>query len=471
MGKDVVSGLKRILGGDKVVDDEHIMRLYAREPSGLEGSVIAVVFPESVEDVSKIVRYAYDREVYLYPQGSSTDLVGGAYPERPGVIVSMERMRRIINVSILDSIVDVEPGVRLWDLNVELAKHGYMFPIDPGSVKVATVGGAINTGAGGMRGARYGTMRDWVLGLTVVLPDRDGTILRLGCRTLKCRQGYDLTRLIVGSEGTLAIVVEATLKITPLPENVVVALAFFPSLDDLVSAVIDIKERGMDTLLMEFMDRDSAMLASKATKSDIVPTGDMLLVGVPVNVEAAERVLGELTGIMRSNGATDVYTARSMAEAEERKLLEIRRNLFTAQALLAFEESQGRKIILFMEDIAVPPSRLPEAVKGIKRLEEKYGLKTVLGGHIGDGNLHPTVGFPADDEEARERALKWYQDVMRLALDLGGTVSAEHGIGTLKKKALEEELERLGSGKALEIMRGIKRVFDPKGILNPGKVV
>ncbi len=471
MASPIISRLKSVLGDGKVVDDRHIVRLYAREPSGLEGSVEAVVFPESAEDVSAVLRLAYEYEVNVYPQGSTTDLVGGAYPERPGIVVSTERMNRIREVSVLDSLAVVEPGVRLWDLNVELARHGYMFPIDPGSVKVATVGGAVNTGAGGMRGARYGSMRDWVLGLRAVLPDSEGTIMTLGCRTLKCRQGYDLVRLIVGSEGTLAFVVEAFLKIAPLPENVVVLLAFFPELEALVDAVIEIKGRAMDTLLMEFMDRESASLAAGAVGAAIKPDGHMLLVGVPVNREASSRILGELVEIARKAGATSVYTALSLEEAEDKRLLEIRRSLFASQALLTQREFRGRRIMMLMEDIAVPPSRLLEAVRGLRRLEERYGFKTVLGGHIGDGNLHPTISYPADDEEAKRRALEWYYEVMRLAVELGGTVSAEHGIGVLKKKALEMELESRGSRKALEIMRGIKRIFDPKGILNPGKVV
>jgi glycolate oxidase len=468
---DVASELRSLLGPEKVVTDPHVIRLYAREPSGLEGHVRAVVFPRTPEDASKILSWAYRREVYVYPQGSTTDLVGGAYPERPGIVVSTEKMNRIKEVSVLDSIVVVEPGVRLWDLNVELAKHGYMFPIDPGSVKVATVGGAVNTGAGGMRGARYGTMRDWVMGLTIVLADEEGTVMRIGCRTLKCRQGYDLVRLIVGSEGTLAFVAEAILKITPLPENVVVMLSFFPSLEDLIEAVIEIKRRAMDTLLMEFMDEDSARLAAETVGAEIKPDGHMLLVGVPVNREASERVISELAEIARKARARSIYTARSMQEAEDRKLLEIRRSLFATQAIITQREIRGRKVMMLMEDIAVPPSKLLEAVKGLKELERKYGFKMVLGGHIGDGNLHPTISYPADDEEAKRKALQWYYEVMELAIDLGGTVSAEHGIGTLKKKALEMELERLGARKALELMKGIKRVFDPKGILNPGKVV
>ncbi len=469
-----LEGLRDVVGRDKVYSDPAIVRLYAREPSGAQvfPENTAVAFPESVEDVSKIVRYAYKNDIYIYPQGSTSSLVGGAVPDKEGVVISFQRMNRILDVRVVDSYVDVEPGVRLGDLNLELAKYGYMFPIDPGSVSVATVGGAVNTGAGGLRGAKYGTTRDWVLGLTIVLPDEQGSVLRIGCRTLKCRQGYDLTRLIVGSEGTLAIVVEATLKITPIPENVVTALGFYDDLRSLSNTVVEIKSSGVQPMILEFMDDKSARAAAEAINAPVKPEGHMLLAGIDVNREATDRFVKWLSDIMKRNGARKVYTARTLEEAEEKKLFEIRRNLFPAQVKVASKFVRpGSKLIVYIEDIAVPPSRLPEAVERLRELEEKYRLVGLLGGHIGDGNLHPIVGFPADDEDMKARVSEWYEEVMKIALELGGTISSEHGIGTFKRKGLEMELSHLGSLKALELMRGIKRVFDPKGLLNPGKVV
>ncbi len=471
MPKSIAEALRKDLKL-RVIDDPAIVRLYSREPSGLEGRGQAVVFPESVEDLSRIASYAYKNDVILYPQGSSSDLVGGAVPERQGLIVSMERMNKILNISVGDTIVDTQPGVRLGDLNIALAEKGYMFPVDPGSVSIATVGGAVNSGAGGLRGAKYGVMRDWVLGLTIVLPDERGTVLRIGCRTLKCRQGYDLVRLIVGSEGTLALVGEATLRITPVPENIVTGLGFYDDLVKLAETVVRIKEEGVQPLVMEFMDEKTARIAASVVGSRIPVEGHMLLVGVDVNYEATDRYAEWLEKTMKTMGARSVYIAKTTREAEEKRLYEIRRNLFPAQVAKALEARRGAsRIMAYMEDISVPPTRVPEAVVKLRELEERMGLETFLGGHIGDGNLHPAVAYVEGQPGVGEKVMEWYMEVMRIAVELGGTVSSEHGVGLLKKDALRMELEALGSIKALDLMRGIKRVFDPKGILNPGKVI
>ncbi|MCX8196038.1 MAG: FAD-binding protein [Acidilobaceae archaeon] len=461
--------LKDVLGADKVITDPLIVNLYSREPSGLSSRAGAVVFPESSKDVSKIVSFAYKHNIKVFPQGSTTSLSGSSLPAEEGIVISFERMNRILSVSVVDSTVDVEAGVRLGDLNVELARYGYMFPIDPGSVAVATVGGAINGGSGGLRGARYGTMTNWVLGLKVVLPDESGTELRVGCRTTKCRQGYDLVRLIVGSEGTLALVTEATLKITPMPEAVVTALAFFPELEDLYAAYKEIKESRVQPLILEFMDEETARLAKEASAAPVEVEGHMLLAAVDCNREALDRVEAWLSELMRRHNAKRVYTAVKPEESE--KLFTLRRSLFPAQVFFGNKRYPGKRLMVILEDIAVPPSRLLEAIKKIREVSEKHGLQVSIGGHVGDGNLHPSVAFPLDDEVMKSKAVAWHEEVAKIAVELGGTVSAEHGIGTLKKGLLEAELEKLGSRKALELMRGIKRVFDPKGILNPGKVV
>lgn len=467
----VVADLERLLGRDKVVAEESIVRLYAREPSGLQAGEppLAVVFPEDTGDVSKLLAYAYRTRTPVYPQGSTTSLSGSAVPG-PGVVVSTDRMRSVREVSVADGYVVAEAGVRIDELNLALAEKGYMFPVDPASSSVATVGGAVNSGAGGMRGAKYGTMRDWVLGLHVVLADERGTAMWIGCRTVKCRQGYDLVRLIVGSEGTLAFVTEAVLRITPLPEAVVTALAFFPSLEQLASAAVAIKEAGVQPYIMEFMDEETTRVAAEATGAAVKVEGAMLLVSVDVNREAVERMLRWLEDMLRRSGATSVYTARSAEEAEEKGLYQIRRAFLPAVGLYA-EKMGVEKPSIFIEDVAVPPTRLVEAVREITGLGEKYGLPALIGGHIGDGNLHPSVGFNPHDPETLGRVEEWFTDVMRVAIRLGGTVSSEHGIGLLKKKGLEMELRSLGAEKALDIMREIKRAFDPRGVLNPGKVV
>jgi glycolate oxidase len=466
-----LSKLEGLLGRGKVYTDPAIVALYTREPSGLEGTSWAVVFPESAEDVSRIASWAFKEEVPLYPQGSTTSLSGSAEP-LGGVVVSFERMNRILEVSIVDSVTAVEPGVRIAELNTVLAGYGYMFPVDPASQTVATVGGAINSGAGGMRGAKYGTMRDWVNQLEIVLVDEKGSRMRVGCRTVKCRQGYDIVRLIVGSEGTLALVTRATLRITPLPEATPTVMAFFDSLEQLVEAFIEVKRAGVQPLIAEFLDDHTVEIARRGLEGFENAHGHMLLVSVEANREAVRRLLDWLVGTVRRHGGRDVRVAESLEEAERKGLLALRRRLFPAQLEYSRRMLGGRgRVQVFIEDIAVPPSRLPQAVEELRILSERYRLPVALGGHIGDGNLHPAVGFNPDDAAAAKRVHEWFTDVMRIAVKLGGTVSAEHGIGTLKREGLRMELKALGAEKMLDIMLGIKRLFDPKGLLNPGKIL
>ncbi|MEB3755883.1 MAG: FAD-binding protein [Desulfurococcales archaeon] len=469
----LVKGLINTIGKEKVITDPSIIKLYSREPSGYTAKELplAVVFPETTNDVSKLVSYAYRNDITIYPQGSTTSLAGSAVPLNGGIVLSMERMDSIVETSIPDSYTIAEAGVRIDELNNHLASYGYMFPVDPASSAVATVGGAVNSGAGGMRGAKYGTMKDWVLGLQLVLPDDKGSQMWIGCRTLKCRQGYDLTRLIIGSEGTLAIVTRAILKITPLPENVVTALAFFPTLEQLSQATIDVKSSGVQPYIMEFLDEKTTQAAMEFAGTSMKGSGAMLLVSIDVNKEATDRMLNWLIGILKQNGATEIYTAKTMEEAEEKGLFELRRSLFPAQNYLSRKKLGIENPMIYIEDIAVPPSKLVEAVGEIAELEEKYMLPTFMGGHLSDGNLHPAVGFdPANSDMAR-KVEEWFYDIMNIAIKLGGTISSEHGIGLMKKRGLEMELEAHGAGKMIDVMKKIKNAFDPKNILNPGKVV
>jgi glycolate oxidase len=468
----VVELLRSTLGPGKVVADEEVVRLYAREPVGLESEEppAAVVFPEGPGDLSALARLAYRHEFPLYPHGSTTSLSGSAVPLRGGVVVSSERLDRIIEVSIVDGYAHAEAGVRLGDLDAELAGRGYMFPVDPASASVATVGGAVNSGAGGMRGAKYGTMRDWVLGLDIILPDEYGTRMLVGCRTLKCRQGYDLVRLIVGSEGTLALLYSAYLRITPQPEALVTAAGFYERLEDLMETVVEVRARGIQPYMMEFLDDKAVELVAGYLKPPVEARGHMLLVSVDVNREAVDRYAATLESILAAR-ARRVYVAGSRGELERLKLLEMRRSLFPAQVSHARRVLGKERVLKIIEDIAVPPSRLVEAVERIREASERLGFDVIIGGHVGDGNLHPSIGIDPGDPQMAARAREWFTEVMRIAVDLGGTVSAEHGIGTLKKEGLRMELEAHGALKALEIMRAIKRAFDPKGILNPGKIL
>ncbi|MGC9134934.1 MAG: glycolate oxidase subunit GlcD [Caldisphaera sp.] len=470
--KNFINELESSINSNKILMDDIILKLYSREPSGIEGKAKTVVFPENNDDVSKILSLAYKYEVPIYAQGSSSSLSGNAAPLKEGVIVSFERMNKIKELNITDSIAIVEPGIRIDELNINLEKSGYMFPIDPASQSVATIGGAINNGAGGLKGAKYGTMKDWVNGLQIVLADENGTTLFVGCKTVKCRKGYDLTRLIIGSEGTLALVTEAVLRLTPIPESIVTSLALFNDLSDLLNAFIEIKSSGIQPYIAEFMDSKTVEMASKSIELNFTPEGNMLLISIDTTKESTDKIKKFLENKLSKHNANKIITSLNQEEAEEMGLFKIRRNLFAAQVSMGQAiYGANKKLQVFIEDIVVPPSKIIEAVNKVRDLGIKYGLQVSIGGHIGDGNIHPSVVYDPIDESTKDKVIKWYNEVMKIALELNGSISAEHGIGILKKEGLVMEMNYYNSSKELSIMKSIKSIFDPKGILNPGKVL
>ncbi len=459
------------LGDRKILTDEQILSLYSKEASGLTGNILAVLFPENTNDVSKIASLAYKYDIPIYAQGSSSSLSGNAVPSNLGIVISFERMNHVKEISVVDGIAVVEPGVRIGELNAMLAEKGYMFPVDPASEAVATIGGAINNGSGGLRGAKYGTMKDWINRLEIVLPDQYGTIMKIGCMTVKCRTGYDLVRLIVGSEGTLALVTEAVLRIAPIPERVVTVLSFFNDLNALLRAFIEIKSSGMQPYIAEFMDDKTVDVLSRTISISFEAKGHMLLISLESTKESAERMSRWLVDLMSRYNANNIISALTQDEAEEKGIFKLRRALIPgAFQVGATKLGKKAKVQIMVGDIVVPPSKIPIAVAKIRELGDKYGLLMSLGGHIGDGNLHPTVAYDELDENMKTSVKNWYNEIMKTAISIGGSMSSEHGIGLRKKEGLIAELEHSNSLKALEIMKSIKKIFDPKGLLNPGKV-
>ncbi len=440
--------------GDRFIDDPALLSLYSREASFEQPTAnpLGLVYPVDEEEVLWLVQWAYETETPLFSQGSATSLSGNTVVTKPGVIISFEKMNKILEVNPTDSYAVVQPGIRLEELNVELSSYGVFFPVDPGSVRSATVGGAIANGAGGMRGAKYGTMRDWVLGLNLVTGR--GDLLRIGCRTLKCRNGYDLVRLVVGSEGTLGLVTEAVLRIAPLPESAVSILVYYDSLDKLVEDVVRVRAARVWPLFAEF-------LGPAESKEVGLEERYTLFLGVDVNKGAEENMLGKLKGLVRGLVAKEAVGLNPSME-----LLEPRRRLFSAQVAL-MQRQLGSEGVLIIEDIVVPVSKLPEAARRVVELAERLEVPLSLGGHVGDGNLHPTTWFKRGDKEGARRAKAFIEGLGKIAVELGGSVSAEHGVGTLKRDLLKIELDP----RALEYMRALKSVFDPKGILNPGKIL
>ncbi|WP_433605840.1 FAD-binding oxidoreductase [Dactylosporangium sp. CA-139114] len=411
-----------------------------------DGPPRAIVRARTVADVQRTLADANRNGIPVVTRGAGTGLAGGAAAGAGAIVLDVSGLNRILAVDPVDGIARVEPGVVTAELDRAAAEHGLFFAPDPGSVAICTVGGNIATNAGGLRGAKYGVTRDSVLALDVVLAD--GTLLHLGHDTVKGAVGLDLVGLVVGSEGTLGVVVGATLRLLPRPPRTATALAHFASVPDAAAASVALAVAGLRPAVLELVDGKTLGAIDGLRGTDHAGRGAALLL-VQTDGFGAEEEIAAVAGVL-GRTATAVETTADPATAAE--LAAARRD-----ALPAIEA--GGPVLI--EDIAVPRSRLAEAVDGVHAIAAATGADVYVFAHAGDGNLHPILR--ADAGEPQRAA----DDIFALALALGGTVSAEHGVGLLKRAWLEREL---GPG-PLALQRRIKRLFDPNGILNPGKAI
>jgi glycolate oxidase len=451
--------VSRLLDGlppEAVLTDPDVTASYAHDMASFcpAGSPAAVVLPRSVEQVRHVMRTASELRVPVVPQGARTGLSGAANASEGCVVLSLVRMDRILDIDPVNRIAVVEPGVINADLSKAVAAHGLAYPPDPSSWEQCTIGGNIGTGSGGLCCVKYGVTAEYVLGLEVVLAD--GRLLTTGRRTAKGVAGYDLTRLFVGSEGTLGVVVRAVLALKPAPPRQLVVAAEFGSATAAGQAVARIMAEGHAPSLLELMDATTIAAVNRLTRMDLpASTQALLLAGFDTPEPAAElAAVGELC---RAAGASDVVPADDEAESE--LLLTARR-----VSLSALEAVKGTTMI---DDVCVPRSRLAELLDGVAAIAERQALTIGVVTHAGDGNTHPTVCFDATDPEEARRARASFDEIMALGLELGGTITGEHGVGVLKREWLAREL----GPESVELQRGIKRLFDPHDILNPGKVL
>ncbi|MET9347855.1 FAD-binding oxidoreductase [Streptomyces termitum] len=447
--------LRAGLPADAVLTDPDVTASYAHDMAGFctAGTPAAVVLPRTVEQVRHVMRTATELRVPVVPQGARTGLSGGANASEGCVVLSLVKMDRILEIDPVDRIAVVEPGVVNAVLSRAVAEHGLYYPPDPSSWESCTIGGNIGTASGGLCCVKYGVTAEYVLGLDVVLAD--GRLLTTGRRTAKGVAGYDLTRLFVGSEGSLGIVVKAVLALKPQPPAQLVLAAEFPSTDAACAAVCAVMAGGHTPSLLELMDRTTVRAVNRLARMGLPETTEALLLCAFDTPDPAADLaaVGELC---RAAGATEVVPAADAAESE--LLLQARR-----LALTALETVKPATMI---DDVCVPRTRLAEMLAGTTAVAEKYGLTIGVCAHAGDGNTHPVVCFdPADEDESR-RARASFDEIMELGLSLGGTITGEHGVGVLKKEWLARELGPVG----LEVQRGVKAVFDPLGLLNPGKL-
>ncbi|MFI2200620.1 FAD-binding oxidoreductase [Streptomyces sp. NPDC020192] len=448
----------RLLAGlpaEAVLTDPDVTASYANDMASFcpAGAPAVVVLPRTVEQVQHVMRVATELRVPVVPQGARSGLSGGANASDGCVVLSLTKMDRILEISPVDRIAVVEPGVINAALSRAVEEHGLYYPPDPSSWEMCTIGGNIGTGSGGLCCVKYGVTAEYVLGLDVVLAD--GRLMSTGRRTAKGVAGYDLTRLFVGSEGSLGIVVRAVLALRPKPPQQLVLAAEFPSAAAACDAVCRIMEGGHVPSLLELMDRTTVKAVNDLAHMGLPESTEALLLAAFDTPDPASD-LAAVGALCEAAGATQVVPAEDAAESE--LLLKARR-----LSLTALEAVKGTTMI---DDVCVPRSRLGEMLEGVERIAEKYRLTIGVCAHAGDGNTHPTVCFDAQDAEESRRARESFDEIMALGLELGGTITGEHGVGVLKKEWLAREIGPVG----VEMQRAVKHAFDPLGILNPGKL-
>ncbi len=446
----------RVALGDAVSTSETELRAVTSDRSGhnARSTPLAVVNARSVADVQATMRVATEYRVPVVPRGAGTGLAGGAIASAGEIVLSTLAMDRILEISVADELAVVEPGIINAALNVLLAEHGLWFAPDPASKAISTVGGNIATNAGGLLCAKYGVTREAVLGLKVVLAD--GRLLTLGHRSVKGVTGLDLTALMIGSEGTLGIIVEATLKLrAPQSGTVSTIAAYFPSIVAAAEASASITAAGIRPAAMELLDSSSLAAIGHYLDLPLAERGDAVLL-VQTDGAAAASESDAAAAIIHSRGG-DVDVTSDPDEGE--RLFAIRRAFHPAL------EAQGTVLI---EDVAVPRSALPLMFAEIAVIADRYGLGIPTVAHAGDGNLHPNFVYaPESNGDVPEAVWNAAHDLFVAALALGGTLTGEHGVGILKRRWMRDEL----GDDQLELQRAIKLAFDPLSILNPGKML
>jgi len=455
MDEKIKKALIEIVGDDNYTERLIDMVSYSYDASEHHHRPACGVWATTVEQISRILQLANTEKIPVIPRGAGTGLSGMAVPAKGGIVLDLNHMNQIIEISIEDRFAVVQPGVVYADLERELAKHGFFFPPDPASGKVATLGGNVATNAGGVKGAKYGTTRDYVLGLQVVLPD--GRIMRTGTRTMKGVSGYDLTRLFVGSEGTLGVVTEIVLKINPKPTATSTAMATFNNLNDAGRAVSQIMHSGIIPSVLEILGRETIEAINANTDLNLPVVDAMLLAETDGYTEAeTEYQMAKIMDIFHANHPQQVQQASTAEEAVN--LWKARKS---AYAVLARIKSH-----FVLEDVTVPIGKVPALLQGVADIAARHDIQIATFGHAGDGNLHPQILYDGYDPVEVKKMEAATADLFQLAIDLQGTLTGEHGIGMAKAPFMTLEHDAA----AMETMRNIKTLFDPNNILNPGKM-
>ncbi len=452
-----IKALEDLVGKENVYSDKAHLIAYSYDATRTRFEPDAVVFPRNEEDVSRILVYCNHHHIIITPRGAGSGFTGGALPTNGGITLAMEKhMNKILEIDMENMVAVVQPGVINMDLQKAVEEVGLFYPPDPASEEYSTIGGNVSENAGGMRAAKYGITKDYVMALRAVRPN--GDIIRAGKRTIKDVAGYNIAGILIASEGTLAVLTEITVKLIPKPKFTKAYMGIFPSVDDAMNAVFKSLAAGANPVAMEFMD-DLVVQALKEKLGIALPedAGALLIGDVDGNVSQEVEFQLEILGkSFKENGAQEFVIANDEKERDE--LWYARRNASPSITIFGSKKLN--------EDISVPRSMLPEALKRIYAIGDKYGFKVPCFGHAGDGNIHVNVMVDGSDEKQLEEGHKAIEEIFELVVDMGGTLSGEHGIGTSKAPFMDIAFNDV----ELALFKDIKKAFDPNNILNPGKM-
>ena len=413
----------------------------------------AVIFPETNEEVSTVLKICNEKKVPVVPFGTGTSLEGNVVGNEEGITISLEKMNKILKVNVEDFDCRVQANVTREQLNEYLREDGIFFPIDPGAN--AAIGGMAATSASGTMAVKYGTMKTVITGLTVVLPN--GDIINTGGRTKKTSAGYNLTNLFIGSEGTLGIITEVQLRLSPIPESIMSAVCHFPSLEKAVQTAQQVIQYGVPIARIEMLNKDQMEISIKYSKLDNIKASPTLFFEFHGSETSNNESISIVEEISKSNGGSDFQWASS--PEEQKKLWKARHDVYYSVKAL------GNDMKVYSTDVCVPISRLVECISWAEKEVQKLGLTAPMVGHVGDGNFHSIVLYDPEDEEKQKKIRQYSDDLISKALELEGTITGEHGIGLQKKHYLLRE-----HPDNVPVMKSIKRSIDVNNIMNPGKI-
>lgn len=441
---------------ERIQTDPDVVTAYGQDRAVFEsaGTAVVLVSPQSTEEVVAAVHAANAANVPIVPRGAGTGLTGASNASDGCMMLSLHNMDRIVEIDTLNRMARVQPGVINSDLKAAVLEQGLFYPPDPASFEMSSIGGNVATNAGGLCCVKYGVTRDYVIGLEVVLAS--GKVMRTGRKTIKSTTGLDLTGMFVGSEGLLGIITEVTVKLVPAPPPPATAVAYFDELEPAGVAIREIFQHGYEPSLMEIVDRASLRQVEAVYPMDLDVDAACLLL-IQTSGDSAADDIAAISSLCTDSGSTFVYNVSDPHEGD--MLIEVRRKVWPAF------EALGKALL--PEDVAVPRQNLPQLLAGITEIGERHQVMLPTIGHAGDGNMHPLLVFDGNDLDERARVKAAFADIVHLALSLDGTIAGEHGVGTLKKQFLEDELDPI----QLATQRSIRDLLDPDGRFNPGKAL